>query len=532
MTYPLRLLVALFLVSTAACGGGKHGSVKPGPDAGPGNSDAPPPDVARPDGMGDPDLQGDDAGTDRPGTLDARADRPHDLGIDQSPDVMAPPACAAGNIRCNPAARTVELCSAAGEWMTKETCTSVCDNNACAGQCLPGARQCDGLAPRSCNPSGQWESGVPCPAACTDGVCTGACTAGDKQCGPNQTPQTCSGGGQWVAGTTCPYVCSGRGDCTGVCTPGATQCVGGAGQFCDTSGRWAPSSADCIAPQVLAISPPAGATGVRADIKLVITFSEAMNPAATEAAFTSSDIPMRTFAWNPGHTVLTVTPAAPLEYVVGRDAPPRSYAFSLTTTASDAAGNKLVQPSAVSFTTLRRLDLKLLAVPALSGSVSEGGDVDRDAEFLELNCASAANGQEMIALLTFDLGSLPDDLVELQSAALGTTQILLDATQVFPTPAIEVGQVHYGTLDGAAFTAASTRVGTLGKSTGTRWRAEGTPLRDAVWTDYGNRDSNSARTQLRLRVDAAECEGKASFDFRNATAPADAPTLTLSALVL
>jgi len=104
-------------------------------------------------------------------------------------------------------------------------------------------------------------------------------------------------------------------------------------------------SGDCTPPAVIAnaIVPANGSTGVRSDTKISIAFSEPMNQQTTEAAFASADIPSRTYSWDSSGTILTVTPAGGLAYATGTDPAlaARSYSFSITTTATDLAGNHL-----------------------------------------------------------------------------------------------------------------------------------------------------------------------------------------------
>jgi uncharacterized protein YceK len=52
----------------------------------------------------------------------------------------------------------------------------------------------------------------------------------------------------------------------------------------------APGS-DTTSPTVVSISPPNGAKGVKDDENIIITFSEKMDKAATQAAYQSADLP-------------------------------------------------------------------------------------------------------------------------------------------------------------------------------------------------------------------------------------------------
>lgn len=127
-----------------------------------------------------------------------------------------------------------------------------------------------------------------------------------------------------------------------------------------------PAPVDTTPPSVVEVSPPSGEVGVPSDAVIVITFSEAMDRAATEAAYTSEDLPADavTFAWNGASTELTITPNAPLELATGTDpelVPAKEFAYELSEGARDRAGNPLA-PARFGFSTLRRIEQLFPAV--------------------------------------------------------------------------------------------------------------------------------------------------------------------------
>lgn len=74
-----------------------------------------------------------------------------------------------------------------------------------------------------------------------------------------------------------------------------------------------------IAPaSVLGVSPADGATGVKADASIVITFDKSANKASVEASYLSDSEGIRPeqvqFSWNEAGTILTITPKNGLEY--------------------------------------------------------------------------------------------------------------------------------------------------------------------------------------------------------------------------
>ena len=132
------------------------------------------------------------------------------------------------------------------------------------------------------------------------------------------------------------------------------------------------TSVPMVAPTVVSISPANAATGVRADAKIIVTFSQPMDQAATQAAYQSSDLPASSvgFTWDASSTVLTVKPNAPLEYAKGTtiSIEPKSYAFTLTGAAKDKSGSPFVTLTS-SFTTLREITLSLPSQEKLDGSI-------------------------------------------------------------------------------------------------------------------------------------------------------------------
>lgn len=95
---------------------------------------------------------------------------------------------------------------------------------------------------------------------------------------------------------------------------------------------------------ITASQPEGGATGVFLDSKIRITFSEAMDTATAEAAFSVSPAVDCTFSWSQTDTVLTCNPASDL----GADTP---YVVSLGTGAEAQSGNRLAAAQTLVFTT-------------------------------------------------------------------------------------------------------------------------------------------------------------------------------------
>ena len=138
------------------------------------------------------------------------------------------------------------------------------------------------------------------------------------------------------------------------------------------------TSVPMVAPTVVSVSPANAATGVRADAKIIVTFSQPMDQAATQAAYQSSDLPASSvgFTWDASSTVLTIKPNAALEYAKGITftTAATAYALTLTGTAKDKTGIALV-PLTSAFTTLRVITTTLVSDDTRNGTVESDSSV-------------------------------------------------------------------------------------------------------------------------------------------------------------
>lgn len=119
------------------------------------------------------------------------------------------------------------------------------------------------------------------------------------------------------------------------------------------------------APTVTTTNPADGATNVSVTANVSVTFSQAMNQAATEAAFSSVPAITCAFSWNPASTVLTCTPTSDL----GTNT---AYAVTIAATAESAGGTPLGSPFAFGFTTGGAVDDTCVFGTSLFGSCRFG----------------------------------------------------------------------------------------------------------------------------------------------------------------
>ena len=96
-------------------------------------------------------------------------------------------------------------------------------------------------------------------------------------------------------------------------------------------------ASDSTPPGVVSTFPAGGATGIPTNTQIRVTFSEAMDTASAEAAFHIAPAATGTFQWVSDNAVMYWKPDTLLSVQT-------SYAFSVDTTATDVAGNRL-QPA-------------------------------------------------------------------------------------------------------------------------------------------------------------------------------------------
>jgi subtilisin family serine protease len=131
---------------------------------------------------------------------------------------------------------------------------------------------------------------------------------------------------------------------------------------------WA-ASTDATQPVATSVTPAAGAVGVARASEVSVTFSEAMDTAATSQAFSltrSGDAtPLAgTFSWS--GTTMRFVPSSAL-------ASGSSYSARVSTQARDLAGNHLVSEQLWSFTTTSEVTALPTATTRQAGTVRSGG---------------------------------------------------------------------------------------------------------------------------------------------------------------
>ena len=115
---------------------------------------------------------------------------------------------------------------------------------------------------------------------------------------------------------------------------------------------------DMTRPTIVSVSPVDAATGARPTEPMVVTFSEPMDPAATQAAFGVSNPAgvTVTFSWSPDARTMTATPSAGFAFG-------QNVRWQINTTAADLAGNRMALLQAQQFTVRRSFTVNLAPNP-------------------------------------------------------------------------------------------------------------------------------------------------------------------------
>jgi len=264
---------------------------------------------------------------------------------------------------------------------------------------------------------------------------------------------------------------------------------------------------DTTPPTVLVVSPRQTSTGNARNTLFEVVFSEPMNKASVQAAFSltaPSGFNNGTFSWNEAATVMTYEPPAAFSY--GADV-----TWQVSTSARDAAGNAMAETMISSFRVIRQGTLTVNFDPDTSGSVGAPGYLRQSNLYNFVNLGDGYGNETFRLFLGFKLARLPEDLTRITQATLswwvtakvGTPfekfgELLLEPVNVgnqletalledSPNPAL-IADYHTGPL------AAGTPV--LPSAIGAPGMFDVT---SSVVRDWSDRAARDRRTQYRLR---------------------------------
>lgn len=202
----------------------------------------------------------------------------------------------------------------------------------------------------------------------------------------------------------------------------AAPACGGDGDGDDTGAAPHVEEQDTTPPTLLSVSPEDGATGLPADTVVTLEFSEPMDPGNVSSTLATQDLGEVQLEWNERGDTLTIAPRNPLAYAEGEDpaeVDALTYTVILGSAATDLAGNALGPGVQVTFATLKRITTKLKWDDALSGAIHSDSIVDEPLSD-KFQVGDTPEDEAVRTVFTFDLGSLPEDAAEIESAHLLT----------------------------------------------------------------------------------------------------------------
>ena len=294
--------------------------------------------------------------------------------------------------------------------------------------------------------------------------------------------------------------------------------MGGAGMGGAGMGGAGTGPVDTTPPYVVSVSPVNNATGVTNDQNIVITFSEAMDAAATEGAYQSNDLPLggTTRSWSSDGRVLTLDPTT-LFYDSGTDpavVQAKLYSLAISTGARDRAGNQMTQSYNWSFRTLRRITQTLRPV-ANTQNPSEYWAFTRVA-LVPAGASLCPNSVRLgsfamtpyryFGVFAFQIAPLPAGITDFESATFSAKQVAgvgdpfpqNGPMLAFHVPPVPVNQ-GIAPQDMPVNTTPLHNLGTFSTSAATV-----TPMLDALASledDYANRTQRGNMSTYRIQPD-------------------------------
>ena len=191
------------------------------------------------------------------------------------------------------------------------------------------------------------------------------------------------------------------------------------GAFSTKTGSLTVSAPAPGVPSVLSVTPAPGSLGNSDSATITVTFSEPMDPVATQAAYNSPSVGIRqtfgevTYSWSSSNTVLTITPNSFLTYSLA-PASALNYSYFISTAAKSAAGVPLASTFNGSFKTfVKHLNEVVYSDFSKDANVTGGfisGIYTVMPPALGMTIGDDALNSTLAAYLTFDLSGLAPSL--------------------------------------------------------------------------------------------------------------------------
>jgi len=255
-------------------------------------------------------------------------------------------------------------------------------------------------------------------------------------------------------------------------------------------------------PQVLAIEPANNAVGVRENASIKLTFSEPMDTASVEAAFSAPQIGAVTFIWNLSNTEVTIVPGSPLRYADGVGDDPSvvqalTYELVLQTSAVSQQGMPLAAATASVFSTLKQMDTTAPIYGDMTMHVSNTGSIalpDTD-----LRVGDGVANTMSRGLITFNLSAITDRAVEIESARLRAikTSVVGDPFAINPS----ISSYHISFTDPVAGYSVEP-LATMGTFASASTGGVSEDVTSAVADDLAHRVDRQQMSQFRIQFDA------------------------------
>jgi hypothetical protein len=262
-----------------------------------------------------------------------------------------------------------------------------------------------------------------------------------------------------------------------------------------------PDPEDTTAPMVVSTTPTAAATAVGADAKIVITFSEQMDPATVEAAYASQQLPLDkvSMSWNADGTVLVISPDQPLAYAEGTGTDlsavtPLAYGITIGAEAADLAGNPLGVALELTFSTKRRMAAAFGLISDLSRTAL-GGTLLGSSNDAWVGDNAVDNTYR--SYLTFDLAALPATAT-IESASFSARQLPSEGAP-YTIGAVNAYHLTFSTMNNVGAIAPMSFPGSFSED-GTS-ESKSIDVSSQVADDVAHRIEREHHSQYRLQID-------------------------------
>jgi hypothetical protein len=261
--------------------------------------------------------------------------------------------------------------------------------------------------------------------------------------------------------------------------------------------------ADTLAPKIVSTTPTTDEVGIGADTKIVVVFSEPMDPATVEAAYSSEKLPLDKVStqWNADQTVLTISPDQALLYGAGNGNSPApadrlTYSLTIGAGATDLVGNPLESDFVLSFSTKIRMFTTATLTSPLSCTTLGGSSLAENTNVIAGD-ATLAN-LTYRGYVSFDLSKLPADIT-IEDAKFAARQMPMEGTPYASLGALQVYHLSFTTMTGVANVAATSNPGVFSQD-GTI-ESKSIDVSSQVADDIAHRVERGSLSQYRLQFD-------------------------------